>query len=66
MILLNEMAIFIQDHLKEMGVQAIGDRVYMLDMIGMLKKKKKELETTASLWSGETPAPGCGEFPLCI
>ena len=43
-----------------MGVQAIGDRVFMLEMIGMLKKKKKEMQTTASLWSGETPAPGCG------
>lgn len=45
-----------------MGIQAIGDRVYLLDMIKMLKKKKRELETTASLWSGETPAPGCGMF----
>lgn len=48
-----------EDHLKEMGIQAIGDRVYMLEMIKVLKKKKKELETTAALWSGETPAGGC-------
>lgn len=48
-----------EDHLKEMGIQAIGDRVYMLEMINVLKKKKKELETTAALWSGETPAGGC-------
>lgn len=48
-----------EDHLKEMGIQAIGDRVYMLDMIKLLKKKKKEMETTASLWSGETPNGGC-------
>eukprot|EP00794_Sanderia_malayensis_P012135 gene12135-13388_t len=53
LILLNE------GHLKEMGIQAIGDRVYMLDMITLLKKKKKELDTSATLWSGETPAPGC-------
>lgn len=52
---------FLKDHLKEMGVQAIGDRVYMLEMIGLLKKKKKELETTVALWSGEMPAPGCGK-----
>ena len=45
-----------------MGVHAIGDRVYLLDMIGLLKKKKKELESTATLWSGETPAPGIGEL----
>ena len=45
-----------------MGLQAIGDRVYMLEMINLLKKKKKELETTASLWSGETPDGGCGTF----
>jgi len=47
-----------EDHLKEMGVHAIGDRVYLIDMIGLLKKKKKELETSATLWSGETPATG--------
>lgn len=46
-------------HLKEMGIQAIGDRVYMLEMIQLLKKKKIELQTTATLWSGETPADGC-------
>ena len=45
-----------------MGIQAIGDRVYLLDMISLLKKKKRELETTAALWSGETPADGCGMF----
>ena len=50
-----------QDHLKEMGVHAIGDRVYLIDMIGLLKKKKKELETSATLWSGETPATGFGK-----
>ena len=48
--------------MKEMGVNAIGDRVYMLDMILLLKKKKKELESSATLWSGETPAPGLGKF----
>ncbi|XP_002164997.2 uncharacterized protein LOC100198390 [Hydra vulgaris] len=47
-----------ETHLKEMGVQAIGDRVYMLEMISFLKKKRKEMQTTAALWSGETPAPG--------
>ena len=46
-----------------MGIQAIGDRVYMVEMIKMLKKKKLELETTAAKWSGETPAGGCG---MCI
>ena len=45
-----------------MGVQAIGDRVYMLEMISFLKKKKREMQTTAALWSGETPAPGFGKF----
>ena len=42
-------------------MHAIGDRVYLIDMIGLLKKKKKELETSATLWSGETPATGFGE-----
>ena len=48
--------------MKEMGIQAIGDRVYMLEMIKLLKNKKRELETTAAKWSGETPAGGCGKF----
>ena len=43
-------------------MHAIGDRVYLIDMIGLLKKKKKELETSATLWSGETPATGFGEL----
>ena len=47
-------------------MQAIGDRVYLLEMIGLLKKKKKELQTSASLWSGETPAPGCGELKCIV
>ena len=47
-----------------MGVHAIGDRVYLIDMIGLLKKKKKELETSATLWSGETPAQGFGMFTV--
>ena len=50
-----------KSHLKEMDVRAIGDRVYLLDMISKLKKKKMELETTAALWSGETPAEGIGK-----
>jgi len=54
-----------EEHLKEMGIQAIGDRVFMLDMISMLKKKKKEMQTTASLWSGEMPAAGCAYSKSC-
>lgn len=54
-----------EDHLKEMGVSAIGDRVYMLEMIGMLKKKKIEQQTTATLWSAETPADGCAYNKNC-
>jgi len=54
-----------EEHLKEMGIQAIGDRVYMLEMIQLLKKKKKELMTTATLWSGETPADGCAYNKNC-
>uniref|UniRef100_A0A7M5X4L7 SAM domain-containing protein n=1 Tax=Clytia hemisphaerica TaxID=252671 RepID=A0A7M5X4L7_9CNID len=54
-----------EEHLQEMGIQAIGDRVYMLEMVQLLKKKKKELQTTATLWSGETPADGCAYNKNC-
>ena len=56
-----------EDHLQEMGVQAIGDRVYMIDMIRMLKKKKMEVDTSATKWSGDTPV-GCTQycFPCCF
>ena len=38
-----------------MGIVAIGDRVHMMDMVELLKKKKMHQDTTASLWSGITP-----------
>lgn len=49
-----------------------------MDLIGLLKRKKKEAELSASKWSGVTPAPGirykedCGECcvayccPCCL
>ena len=62
----------------EMGITCLGDRIYLMELIGLLKKKKKEAELNASLWSGVVPAPGlaykedCGECcvttccPCCV
>ena len=48
-----------EEHLKEIGVSVIGERLYILKQISVLKKKKKEMDSTATLWSGETPTGGC-------
>jgi len=48
-----------EGHLKEMGIQAIGDRVLMMEMISVLKRKKTIMENNAVLWNGSTPSGGC-------
>ena len=59
-----------QNHLEEMGITVLGDRIYLMDLIMLLKKKKKEVELSSAQWSGVTPAPGiaykedCGECCL--
>ena len=53
-----------------MGITVLGDRIYLMDLIMLLKKKKKEVELSSAQWSGVTPAPGiaykedCGECCL--
>ena len=68
----------LQGHLHELGITILGDRIYLMELIGLLKKKKKEVELSAAKWSGMTPAPGiaykedCGEcclayfLPCCL
>lgn len=70
--------IFVQGHLHELGITCLGDRIYLTELIGLLKKKKREAELSAAKWSGVTPAPGiaykedCGECcvayfcPCCL
>lgn len=59
-----------QGHLHELGITCLGDRIYLAELIGLLKKKKREAELSAAKWSGVTPAPGiaykedCGECCL--
>lgn len=57
-------------HLHELGITCLGDRIYLTELIGLLKKKKREADLSAAKWSGVTPAPGiaykedCGECCL--
>lgn len=61
---------FAQGHLHELGISCLGDRIYLTELIGLLKKKKREADLSAAKWSGVTPAPGfaykedCGECCL--
>ncbi|CAH3034731.1 unnamed protein product [Porites lobata] len=67
-----------EGHLHELGITCLGDRIYLTELIGLLKKKKREAELSAAKWSGVTPAPGiaykedCGECcvayfcPCCL
>jgi len=64
--------------LVEMGVNVVGDRLMILSYLKLLKKKKIEADKMATVWQGETPAPGlaysedCGQCcakifcPCCI
>lgn len=59
-----------EGHLHELGITCLGDRIYLTELIGLLKKKKREADLSAAKWSGVTPAPGiaykedCGECCL--
>ena len=48
-----------EEHLKAMGIKAIGGRVYLFQLLTLLKKKVMDLENATPLWSGETPTGGC-------
>ena len=42
-----------------MGVSVLGDRIFLLEMVSYLKKKKIDMARSQALWSGQTPADGC-------
>ncbi|XP_063689793.1 uncharacterized protein LOC134822593 isoform X2 [Bolinopsis microptera] len=52
-------------NLVEMGVNVIGDRLMILSYLKLLKKKKIEADKMATLWQGETPAPGLAYSEDC-
>ncbi|XP_048581049.1 uncharacterized protein LOC116614205 isoform X2 [Nematostella vectensis] len=54
-----------EHHLVEMGIQCLGDRLKLMDLIQLLKKKKKEAELTTAQWSGVTPSAGCAYKEDC-
>ena len=42
-----------------MGLSCLGDRIFLLEMVSYLKKKKIDVSRSQSLWSGQMPADGC-------
>ena len=48
-----------EEHLKELDVMLLGDRVLFLEYLAILKKKKRQLERSTSLWTGTTPYISC-------
>lgn len=55
----NVLANLNESHLKEMGVSVLGDRIFLLEMVSYLKRKKIDVARSQALWTGQTPAPGC-------
>ena len=48
-----------EEHLKELNVMLLGDRVLFLEYLVILKKKKNQQERSNSLWTGTTPHVSC-------
>ena len=48
-----------EEHLKELNVMLLGDRVLFLEYLGILRKKKRQQERAKSLWTGTTPHVSC-------
>ena len=48
-----------EEHLKELEVMLLGDRILFLDYLNVLKKKKMQEERAKSLWKGTTPHVSC-------
>lgn len=47
-----------EEHLKEMDIKAIGGKVYLFQLLNLLKKKVTEVESPSPIWRGETPYGG--------
>lgn len=48
-----------EEHLKELGAFLLGDRLSFMEFLTILKKKKRQLDRSATLWSGMTPHISC-------
>jgi len=44
------------EHLGEMGIQPIGDRVFIQEMIQLLQKKRRQMNSNLVLWKGDIPS----------
>eukprot|EP00850_Spirogloea_muscicola_P002642 SM000010S04280 [mRNA] locus=s10:608890:611039:- [translate_table: standard] len=48
-----------EEHLREMGISCLGDRLSIMENLAVIKHKKIEAQRNAPLWVGRTPARGC-------
>ena len=54
-----------EDHLKEMKVMVVGDRVRFLEYLKLLKKLKRDADRSKSLWTATTPVKNCAYHKNC-
>ena len=67
-----------ESHLREIGINIVGDRIIFMEYLKLLKKHKRYADRSKSLWNGTTPVlslayhHNCGEFcfqlccPCCV
>ena len=57
-----------ESHLKEIGINIVGDRIVFMEYLKLLKKHKRDADRSKALWNGTTPVlslayhHNCGEF----
>lgn len=57
-----------ENHLKEIGVTMVGERILFIEYLKLLKKHKRDADRSRSLWTATTPHlslayhHNCGEF----
>ena len=55
-------------HLREIGINIVGDRIIFMEYLKLLKKHKRDADRSRSLWNATTPVlslayhHNCGEF----
>ena len=54
-----------EEHIKELGCAVLGDRILFMEYLALLKKHKRDLDRSKSLWTAQTPINNCAYHENC-
>jgi len=54
-----------EEHIKELGCAVLGDRILFMEYLALLKKHKRDLDRSKSLWTAQTPLNSCAYHKNC-